>query len=112
MKTHILHRVGAVCAIAGTIITGTFNGMHPDLADPTGMVQNAATSSSWVTVHWGLILGMVLMQLGFSVFTQTLRHPAEGREPGDWGLLSVQMLMVGLGLWICVFRSYARKLWM
>ncbi len=105
MKTLSLSRVGAICVIGGAAVTGIFNGMHPDLADPAGIVQNAAGSSKWIAVHWGLIIGMVLMQLGFSIFVQTLRHPMENHEAGEWGLLGVYMLMVGLVLWICVFAA-------
>lgn len=105
VKTLSLSRVGAICVIGGAAVTGIFNGMHPDLADPAGIVQNAAGSSKWIAVHWGLIIGMVLMQLGFSVFVQTLRHPMENHEAGEWGLLGVYMLMVGLVLWICVFTA-------
>ncbi len=105
MKTNLLLRVGSVCAIVGTIITGIFNGMHPALADPAGIVRNAAGSSDWTTIHWGLIIGMVLMQLGFSVVTQTLRNSKENREAADFGLLGIYMLMGGLILWICVFTA-------
>ncbi|MFZ3178850.1 MAG: hypothetical protein WA156_01230 [Methylocystis silviterrae] len=105
MKILSFRRVGATCAIAGAVVTGVFNGMHPELADPSGIVQNAAGSSKWIAVHWGLIIGMVQMQIGFSVFAQTLRHPTEGRETGEWGLLGIYMLMVGLALWICVFTA-------
>lgn len=107
MKSNLLQRVGSVCAIAGTVITGIFNGMHPDLADPAGIVRNAAGSSNWITIHWGLIIGMVLMQLGFSVVPQTLRSPKEKNEAADWGLLGGYMLMGGLALWICVFTAEA-----
>jgi len=107
LETHPLRRVGAVCAVGGAVITGLFNGMHPDLADPAGIVQNAAGLSKWAAVHWGLIIGMVVMQLGFSVFVQTLQYQPENREAGEWGALGMQMLMVGLALWIIVFAAEA-----
>jgi hypothetical protein len=105
MEAPSLRQFGAVCAISGTLITAIFNAMHPDLADPADLVKNAAASSKFVVVHWGLIVGMALMQLGFSACVQTLRHPSENREAAEWGQLGLYMLMVGLCLWITVFSA-------
>lgn len=106
MERFSLHRVGAVCAILGAIMTGAFNGMHPELAEPAGIVRNAATVPSWTLVHWGLIVGMVLMQLGYSALAQTLRTQASDNAE-NWGTLGVSTLTVGLALWICVFAAEA-----
>ncbi len=72
MALHQVHRVGAVCAIAGTIIAGISNGMHPPLADPAGVIRNAVSTPNWVSIHWGLIIGIVIMQLGFYAMIATL----------------------------------------
>lgn len=106
MGLHSLRRMGAVCAVVGALLTGLFNGMHPELAEPAGIVKNAAGSSSWTVVHWGLIVGMVLMQLGFSALAQSLRGPTR-QGAGDWASLGVHMLVLGLALWICVFAAEA-----
>jgi hypothetical protein len=41
MEKYGLRRIGAACAISGVVITAISNGMHPDLPDPAGIVQNA-----------------------------------------------------------------------
>jgi len=105
MATHGLHRLGAVSAIAGTVIAGISNAMHPALTDPAGVVSNAAGSSSWAAIHWGLIVGIVLMQLGFYIVIGTLQiHPAN-TGTGEFGLLAAYTLTVGLVLWISVFAA-------
>lgn len=106
MESFSLRRIGAVCAILGALMTGAFNGLHPELAEPAGIVRNAATIPSWTIVHWGLIVGMVLMQLGYSALAQTLRSPAS-HNAENWGTLSVSTLTLGLALWICVFAAEA-----
>jgi hypothetical protein len=75
-----LHRMGAACAIAGTIIAGISNSVHPALADAAGVVRNAAGSSHWIVIHWGLIVGIVVMQLGFYSVIDALRAP----ESSSW----------------------------
>lgn len=106
MENISFRRIGAVCAIVGALVTGVSNGMHPALAEPAGIVRNAATSSGWTLVHWGLITGMVLMQLGYLALATTLRISGSDNA-SDWGSLSVHMLTLGLALWLCVFAAEA-----
>lgn len=73
MKTVSFRGFGAFCAVSGALITGVFNGLHPELAAPAGIVKNAAGASSWSLIHWGLIVGMALMQIGFLALARTLR---------------------------------------
>jgi hypothetical protein len=105
MATHQLHRVGAVCAIAGTVIAGISNSMPPPLTDPAGIIRNAAGTTNWVIIHWGLIIGIVVMQLGFYAVIETLRAPADNIDMGQYGLWAAYTLTVGLVLWICVFAA-------
>jgi hypothetical protein len=106
MEHFSLRRMGAVCAIVGALVTGVSNGIHPELAEPAGIVRNAATSSGWILVHWGLITGMVLMQLGYLALATTLRISGSDHA-SDWGSPSVHMLTLGLALWLCVFAAEA-----
>jgi hypothetical protein len=103
MATHQSHRVGAVCAIVGTVIAGISNGMHPPLADPAGVIRNAAGTTNWVSIHWGLIIGIVAMQLGFYAVIGALRSPKANTDADQYGYWAVHTLTVGLALWICVF---------
>jgi hypothetical protein len=105
MESYSLRHIGAVCAIIGALFTGVSNGMQPELAEPAAIVKNAA-SSGWIVVHWGLISGMVLMQLGYLACVTTLR--ASGSESArDCGTLSIHMLTLGLALWLSVFSAEA-----
>ena len=105
MATHQVHRVGAVCAIAGTVIAGISNSMHPPLTDPSGIIRNAADTTNWVTIHWGLIIGIVVMQLGFYAVIETLRQLEDSTTIGSYGLWAMHALTVGLVLWISVFAA-------
>jgi hypothetical protein len=98
--------MGGVCAIAGTIIAGISNSMHPALADPAGVVRNAADTSKWAAIHWGLIIGIVVMQLGFYSVIESLRPSVENNtNRGKYVLLAAYTLTAGLVLWICVFTA-------
>ena len=105
MATHQVHRVGAVCAIAGTLIAGISNSMHPPLTDPAGIIRNAAGTANWIIIHWGLILGIVVMQLGFYAVIGTLRASADNTETGSYGSWAIYTLAAGLVLWISVFAA-------
>lgn len=105
MVTHQSHRVGAVCAIAGTVIAGVSNSMHPPLADPAGIIRNAADTTNWVTIHWGLIIGVVVMQLGFYAVVESLQASRDHTDTGQYGLWAIYTLTVGLVLWISVFAA-------
>lgn len=105
MATYQLHRFGAVCAIAGTVIAGISNSLHPPLADAVGIIRNAADTTNWVAIHWGLVIGIVVMQLGFYAVIGSIRAPTDNIDPGQFGLLAVYTLTVGLVLWISVFAA-------
>lgn len=107
MQKHTLHRAGAACAIAGAIIAGVFNAIHPEPVDSGAFLALVAGTPNWAAIHWGLMVGLVLMQLGFAAFMLTLRDPAEKQDAGGWGLLGVYTLLVGTALWVGLFALEA-----
>lgn len=103
METQTLYRTGAICASVGAIVTAVSWGIHPELTDPTGYVPIVAGSSHFVSIHWGLIIGMVLMQFGLAAVTLILRDQPAPNRTGGWAQLGLYALLVGLVLWIGVF---------
>ena len=102
MEKQTLHRVGAVCAGLGAIATAVLYGMHTVSADTAGLPL-VAGSSHFAEIHWGLIVGMVLMTLGLAAVTLTLREQPARHDAGGWAQLGLYFLLVGLALWIGVF---------
>jgi hypothetical protein len=103
MEKRTLHRAGAICAGLGAIVTGVSYGVHPELAEAAAFLPIVAGSSRFADIHWGLIIGMVLMQFGFAAVTLTLREQPERNDAGGWAQLGLYTLLVGLTLWIGVF---------
>ena len=103
IEKQTLHRTGAICASLGAVVTGVFYGVHPDLADPAGILAIVAGSSYFVDIHWGLIIGMVLMQLGLVAVTLVLQEQPARNDAGGWSQSGLYALVVGLALWIGVF---------
>jgi hypothetical protein len=105
MEKQMFNRTGAICAAAGSIATVVSWGVHPELTDPSGYLPLVAGSSHFVGIHWGLILGMVLMQFGLVAVTLTLREQPAPNDAGGWAQSGFYALLVGLVLWIGVFMT-------
>ncbi len=105
MEKQTLNRIGAICAAVGAVVTVVSWGIHPELTDPAGYLPVVAGSSHFVGIHWGLIIGMVLMQFGLAAVTLTLRDPPAPNDAGGWAQLGLHALLVGLVLWIGVFMT-------
>jgi hypothetical protein len=105
MEKHTLHRAGAIFAGLGVIVTGISYGIHPALGDPAAFLPVVAGSAYFANVHWGLIIGMVLMQFGFAAVTLTLRERPAQNDAGGWAQLGLYTLLVGLALWIGVYAA-------
>jgi hypothetical protein len=100
-----VNRTGAICAGLGAIVVGVSWGIHPELADPAGYLPLVAGSSHFVGIHWGLIIGMVLMQFGLAAVTLTLREQPEQNDAGGWAQLGLYALLVGITLYVGVFAT-------
>jgi hypothetical protein len=107
MEKQTLQRTGAICAGLGALVTAIFNGMHPEAADSAGFLPMVAGSSRWADLHWGLMIGLVLMQFGFAAVTLTLREQPARNDAGGWAQFGLYALLVGLALWIGVFATEA-----
>ncbi len=51
-----LLRIGAVSAVAGTILALISNALHPHTTTPGAMLHEMAASESWAAIHLGLII--------------------------------------------------------
>jgi hypothetical protein len=100
-----LNRTGAICASLGAIVMLVSWGIHPELAEPAKFLPIVAESSHFVGIHWGLIIGMVLMQLGLAALTLTLQEQPAPNDAGGWAQSGFYALLVGLVLWIGVFMT-------
>lgn len=105
MEKQTLNRTGAICAGVGAAVTIVSWGIHPELTDPAGYLPIVAGSSHFAAVHWGLIIGMVLMQFGLAAVTLTLRDQPAPNDAGGWAQLGLYALLAGLVLWIGVFMT-------
>lgn len=105
MENQTLNRTGAICGSLGALVTLVSWGIHPDLTDPAGYLPLVAGSPHFVGIHWGLIMGMVLMQFGLAAVTLTLRDQPAPNDAGRWAQLGLYALLVGLVLWIGVFMT-------
>lgn len=113
MPKSMLYRAGAVCAILGTLIAGVANGVHPDTpTDPLAFLQVVAGSRYWAGIHWALLIGLVLMQIGFLAVKLTLRDDPSPHDAGGWGRAGFHVLTVGLALWagVCVAEAAVKGL--
>jgi hypothetical protein len=105
LENHTLNRTAAVCASSGAALTAISWGIHPEIMDPAAYLPIVAGASHFVAIHWGLIVGMVLMQFGFAAVPLAFGDQAASRHAGGWARLGLHALLTGLVLWIGVFMT-------
>jgi len=105
MEKQTFNRTGAICAGVGAVVTVVSWGIHPEITDPAGYLPIVAGSSHFVGIHWGLIIGMVLMQFGLAAVMLALREQPAPNDAGGWAQSGFYALLVGFVLWIGVFMT-------
>jgi hypothetical protein len=61
-----LFKIGAICAIVGSVLAAVGNILHPVTPrdDPVGVARVIAQSDAWTLIHVVIITGLILMFLG------------------------------------------------
>jgi hypothetical protein len=75
-----LFRLGGASAVAGGLLAGAGNLLHPvtPIDDPEGVAQAIADSDIWVPVHLVIVLGLVLMLGGLVAIYHSIREGTAG----------------------------------
>jgi hypothetical protein len=78
-RQHIL-RIGGLAAIAGSVLAGVGNLLHPATPehDQIGVARVIADSDIWVPVHLTIVLGIFLMLLGLVALYHSIRGGLAG----------------------------------
>ncbi len=105
MGKQTFNRTGAICASFGAIVTIISWGVHPEIENPAGYLPIVAGSSHFVGIHWGLIIGMVLMQFGLAAVTLALREQPAPNEAVGWAQSGFYALLVGITFYVGVFAT-------
>jgi hypothetical protein len=75
-----VYRIGGSAAIAGSILAGVGNILHPvtPIDDPEGVARVIAESDIWVPVHVVIVFGIVLMLGGLVAVYHSIRGGVAG----------------------------------
>ena len=73
-------RIGGWCAVAGSLLAGVGNLLHPvtPMDDPVGVARVIADSGAWVPVHLAIVAGIVLMLGGLVALDHSIRGGLAG----------------------------------
>ena len=101
-------RWAGAALIAGSVITGAAQALHPTEApqDAAGFIEYVAESPNWVGVHWAILVGAMLIAAGFAIVYRRLD------EAGDRGyaLLGFAAALVALAVgtvWVTLEAAVA-----
>jgi hypothetical protein len=105
MSERSLFRWGGAAAVVGAVVTLVTNLLHPrisDFDDPVpAFVEEIAGSGTWVLLHLGLVVGILLITVGLFALARSLKGgPAEGLARLALGslLISTPIVLVTLGI--------------
>jgi hypothetical protein len=92
---------GAALAVAGGVVTLIFNALHPHPSDPTpdAFLRAVAANDAWVTIHLGLIVGVLLIIGGLAALKDSLLEES-GAILARLGLLTA---LLGGGVFLVNF---------
>ena len=99
-----LQQIAGVALIAGALLTGVSNVLHPTTSDPNNMqewIQKIAQASPgyWQGIHIGLAVGLWLLAAGTAGIQRSITSGA-----GEaWARLGFYGLMMGTTLWTVIF---------
>jgi hypothetical protein len=105
MDDRALYRWGGIAAVVGALVTLVTNLLHPRISefdDPVPVfVEEIADSATWIPLHLGLVLGILLITVGLFSLARSLKGgPAEGWARMALGslLISTPIVLVTLGI--------------
>lgn len=99
---------GSVALVAGSIVTGMAQAIHPTEApqDAAGFIKYVAESHNWVAIHWAILIGAVLITGGFGVVYRLL-HDAGDRGYALLGLAAALVALAVGTVWVTLEASVA-----
>lgn len=94
-------KLGGGFAVMGAILALILNGLHPHVDTAEAVLRAAAENQNWLSLHLGLILGVLLILGGLVVFTRT----CEGghRRGALLAQLGLVTAVLGVGLFLANF---------
>jgi hypothetical protein len=105
MSDSNLFRWGGAAAVVGALVTLVTNLLHPRISEfdepVPAFVEEIAGSGSWMLLHLGLVVGILLITVGLFALARSLKGgPAEGWARLALGslLISTPIVLVTLGI--------------
>jgi hypothetical protein len=105
MDERVLYRWGGMAAVVGALVTLVTNLLHPRISDfdepVSAFIEEIAGSGTWVLLHLGLVVGVLLITVGLFALGRSLKGgPAEGWARVALGslLVSTPIVLVTLGI--------------
>jgi hypothetical protein len=108
-ETRLVFRIGGASAIAGAVLGGVGNLVHPVTPenDPVGVARVIADSDIWVPVHLAIVFGIALMLAGLVA----VYHSIRGGLPGALARFGLFAAIAGatIGLVLVILDGVAAR---
>jgi hypothetical protein len=99
MSERAQFKLGGGSAVIGAVLALILNGLHPHVDTAEAVLRAAAGNDNWLSLHLGLILGVLLILGGLVVVTRTFGDGA-GALLAQLGLVTA---VLGVGLFLTNF---------